>query len=234
MHGFGDRPHVLAGVMPVDDLGVLAPNSVATWSQIHLAPSPSTTTALPAYRPMDPSSRRPAPRVARLRRPGGERRRVPFPRGQVARLSQMAILPAANQTQLDLMPITLDWRATQISIAIADHHPICLDHQRPRRWVMLVARWLMGLLDFIHNPPLVAPQFGADLLRVRPQRFTANLHAGQVGQESSCLARGGNCTERRLPARQTVNWSAGTAPDPAPGQADSSDGRSASSGATSA
>jgi hypothetical protein len=66
---------------------------------------------------------------------------------------------------------------------MAHLHAICLDHQHAWRCIVRqFAGWRLGCLHLLNGASLLALQFGAHPLGMRPQRFTANLHAGQFIQ----------------------------------------------------
>jgi hypothetical protein len=123
--------------------------------------------------------------------------------GHVARLLQVSVLPAANKAKFDLMPVAVHDGAIEMSIAIAHHHAIPFHHELPWRWVMLLRWWLMCLLHVGHRRSLLAFEVCPDLFSVGTQRLADGLEAGQVIQEPSCLTKGGDGTERSLPAGET-------------------------------
>jgi hypothetical protein len=68
----------------------------------------------------------------------------------------LPVLPAANHAEFDLVPVTLHNSAIQMPIAVAHHHTVRLDHQLPRRRIMLWHGWFVDLLDVSHRLPLLA------------------------------------------------------------------------------
>jgi hypothetical protein len=61
-----------------------------------------------------------------------------FTGSHIAGPSEVRVLPAADQADLDLVPIALDQCAVQMPIPITHHYSVGLDHQHSRRRVMLV------------------------------------------------------------------------------------------------
>jgi hypothetical protein len=133
-------------------------NSVATCSQIHFAPSPSTYDR-PQF------GRRAIQWVplhyiqcSKARRFGAQAAcegRCWLAGRHITRLSQATLLPAASQANFDLVPVALGERAVQMPIPIADHHPIGFNHQYSGRWIMLACRQFVRLFNVGHRRPLL-------------------------------------------------------------------------------
>jgi hypothetical protein len=130
----------------------------------------------------------------RMRRCGGGCPRVDA-RRNVAGPLQMAVLPAADQPEPDLMPVAVHRHAIQVPIAIAHHHAVSLHHEpRPRFWVMLFKWRLMRLVDILHRRAFLACVRSVSL----PTWTRASSPNSRV-----CLTKGGDGPKRRLPTRQT-------------------------------
>jgi hypothetical protein len=89
-------------------------------------------------------------------------------------------------------------------IAIADHHPIGLDHQQAWRWSMFVSWRLVQLLDVSHAAALLAFQFGTHPFGLRAQGLAPDVDSREIRQQLGGFTKGGDGAQCRLPTRQTV------------------------------
>jgi hypothetical protein len=91
-----------------------------------------------------------------------------------------AVLPGANQAQLDLVPVAFDQRAVQMAIPIACHHAIGLHYQRLslRYWGIFGRRFLRPLPE--PWPLLFAFEAATGGFRMGPQRLDTHVHPSQV------------------------------------------------------
>jgi hypothetical protein len=80
------------------------------------------------------------------------------------------------------MPVAVHQCTVQMPIAIANHHPIGLDDEHPRRRIVLGGGRFVPLFDVRQSCPLLAFQLSSDAFSVCPQRLAAHLNAGQVCQ----------------------------------------------------
>lgn len=89
------------------------------------------------------------------------------------------------------------------SVAVAHQHAISFDDQHAWRGLVLqLAGRLLGRLHLLNRTALLAFQFSTHPLSVRAQRFTADLHTGQLIQQPRRFAKGRQRCHARLPARQ--------------------------------
>src|SRR5712691_5292522 len=175
---------MLATVKPIQDLDALAaegagnmlPDPLGSIADDHHPPQDGLLTATvgvqtaPANDVQRPTPRGFGPETGR--KAGGC-----LARRNVAGVNQLAVLPGANQAQLDLVPVAFDQRAVQRAITIARHHAIGLHDQRLAlcHWGILGRRFLSGL-HLLHGGPLFAFEFGTGSLSMGPQRFDAHVH----------------------------------------------------------
>jgi len=126
-------------------------------------------------------------------------------RGNVAGIHQLAVLPGADQAQLDLVPVPFDQRAVQSAITIARHHAIGLHDQRLAlcHWGILGRRFLRAL-HLRHGGPLFAFEFGTGSLSMGPQRFDAHVHPSQGFEQLSRLSECGQASQQCFPVLQTA------------------------------